>query len=131
MHRNSHYEEQAEDFGREVGRRADALHDAAGSRARELAHQAGDQARRVKAQAREWADRGAQRARDGANLVHEEALAAARRANRYVHDQPVKTAVAAAADRWLAGLAAARAAALSLQTRPGWCPTSLVPSVPQ
>jgi ElaB/YqjD/DUF883 family membrane-anchored ribosome-binding protein len=103
MHRNSHYEEQAEDFGREVGRRADALHDAAGSRARELAHQAGDQARRVKAQAREWADRGAQRARDGAHLVQEEALAAARRANRYVHDQPVKTAVAAAATGALIG----------------------------
>lgn len=99
MHRNSHYEEQAEDFGREIGRRADA----ADSRAQELAHHAGEQARRVKAQAREWVDRGAQRARDGAHLVHEEARAAARRANRYVHDQPIKTAVAAAATGALIG----------------------------
>lgn len=74
MHRNSHFQEQVEDAGHEVVQ----------------------QARRVKAQARDWVDRGAQRARDSAHLLHDEALAAAERANRYVHDQPVKTAVAAA-----------------------------------
>lgn len=103
MRRTTHYEDQAQDFAREVGRRADELHDVAASRAQDLAHQAGQQARRVKEQAREWIDRGAQRARDGVSLVHDEALAAGRRANRYVHDEPVKTAVAAAATGALIG----------------------------
>jgi ElaB/YqjD/DUF883 family membrane-anchored ribosome-binding protein len=97
MHRSHHYEEQAEDLGRRIGQRADDLHDAASSRARELADSAAQQARHVKAQAREWAERQSRRARDGIAYLHDGALAVGKRADRYVHDEPVKTALAAAA----------------------------------
>jgi ElaB/YqjD/DUF883 family membrane-anchored ribosome-binding protein len=97
MHRAHHYEEQAEDLGRRIGHRADELQDAAEQRAQDIAERAAQRARHVKAQARDWVDRQSQRAREGVSYLQDGALAAGRRADRYVHDEPVKTALAAAA----------------------------------
>lgn len=119
------YEEQGADFGRELGRHADEMHDNASGRSRQLAQTAADEARRlkelagdqalrlrdqcaaqarhVKEQAREWVDRGSQRARDGMSELQDQALTAGRRADRYVHDEPYKTALVAVAAGALVG----------------------------